>query len=96
MPHKHHRKPSPWPKILVIGGLALLVLAVWSFKPKSQPAAPAAGESQLAEVLLDQALAEKRPTLAFFHSNNCYQCQVMMETVTQAERELENLPRQNP
>jgi thiol:disulfide interchange protein len=83
MPRKHHRKPSYLPQILAIGGLALLVIAILAFKEKPQAATPTASASDSAEVRLDRALAENRPTLAFFHSNTCHQCQVMMETVAQ-------------
>lgn len=39
---------------------------------------------------LQNALAERRPTLAFFHSNNCQQCIVMMEIVGQVYPEFAN------
>jgi thiol:disulfide interchange protein len=83
MPKQHHRKPSHLPQFLAIGGVALLVLAVFAFKEKPQAAVPTANPIEPAEAQLDRALADHRPTLAFFHSNNCKQCLIMIETVSQ-------------
>ncbi len=93
MPKKHHRKPSRLPQILAIGGLALLVVAILAFKEKPPAVAPtnanpnnkfaATAATESAQAQLARSLAENRPTLAFFHSDTCHQCQVMMETVSQ-------------
>ena len=83
MSKKHHRKQSRLLPILVLGGLALLVVAILLLKPEPQIATPTASANEYAEAQLDRALAENRPTLAFFHSNTCHQCQVMMEIVGQ-------------
>jgi len=99
MPQKRkchlNRKPSRLPQILAIGGLALLVVVILAFKDKSQTAVPTVTTAQttgneLPQAQLDRALAENRPTLAFFHSTDCHQCQVMMETVAQVFPEYTN------
>jgi thiol-disulfide isomerase/thioredoxin len=48
---------------------------------KPQPDAPTA--DMLPEAQLNYFIAAKKPTLAFFHSNNCVQCIKMMEVVEQ-------------
>jgi thiol:disulfide interchange protein len=83
MPHKDNRKTSRLPKILAIGGIVLLVIAILALKEKPQTATPAANPNQSPQAQLDRALQAGRPTLAFFHSDNCQQCIVMMETVAQ-------------
>jgi len=83
MPKRHHRKPSRLPQFLAILGVVVLVLAVIIIKEKPQEATPAANPSELAEVQLDRALQAGQPTLAFFHSNNCRQCIIMIDTVSQ-------------
>ncbi len=83
MPKRHHRKPSRLPQFLAILGVVVLVLAVIIIKEKPQAATPAANPSELAEVQLDRALQAGQPTLAFFHSNNCRQCIIMIDTVSQ-------------
>ena len=83
MPKKHHRKPSKLPRLLAIGGIALLVIAILALKESPQEAASTADPNEPAEAQLDRALQDGQPTLAFFHSDNCQQCIVMMETVAQ-------------
>ena len=83
MPKRHHRKPYRLPQFLAILGVVVLVLAVIIIKEKPQEATPAANPSELAEVQLDRALLAGQPTLAFFHSNNCRQCIIMIDTVSQ-------------
>lgn len=84
MPKRRHRKPSRWPQFLAIGGLALLIIAVLVLKDKPQEAAaPTASAGDLPSAQLDRALAEHRPTLAFFHSYNCQQCIMMIDIVEQ-------------
>jgi len=55
----------------------------------SQPAAtdPAPGEPP--EAQLERLLIAGKPTLAFFHSNNCVQCIKMMEVVEQVYPEFD-------
>ncbi len=83
MPKQHHRKPSRQTQFLAIGGVALLVLAVFVFKEKAQTAVPIANSTEPAEVQFDRALADRQLILAFFHSNNCRQCLIMIDTVSQ-------------
>jgi len=83
MPRKRRRKPSRLPQFLAIVGVALLVVAILVFKEKPQAATPAANPNESPQAQLDRALQAGQPTLAFFHSNNCQQCIVMMETVAQ-------------
>lgn len=61
----------------------------------SQPAATAPGVQESAlldeppEAQLDRFLIAGKPTLAFFHSNNCVQCIKMMEVVEQVYPEFD-------
>jgi thiol-disulfide isomerase/thioredoxin len=82
MPKKKRRKPSRWPQILIISGIFLLALVILALKNQSQPEAPAS-TSALPEAQLERALSAGKPVLAFFHSNNCEQCIIMIETVDQ-------------
>ena len=86
MPKKPLHKPSRWPQILAVGGLALLVMVILLFKPKPPASTPAAAGDLPADQL-QNALAEHRPTLAFFHSNNCHQCIEMTKIVAQVHPE---------
>lgn len=63
----------------------MLVLVVIALKSQlDEPAIQAAREAEaLPAVQLQRALQAGQPTLAFFHSNNCYQCLVMIDTVDQ-------------
>ena len=77
---KKHRKPSRLPQLLILGGVILLALFVLALKDGSQPEAPT-NSSDLPQAQLDAALNAGKPALAFFHSNNCEQCIIMVETV---------------
>lgn len=87
MPKSHRRsrkhKPSRWPQVLVVIGLGLLVILVLALKDKPAQSAPEAGDGDLPSAQLERALDDHRPTLAFFHSNNCYQCIEMIGIVEQ-------------
>jgi hypothetical protein len=77
-------KPSRTPQLLVIGGVGLLVIMILVFKQiRNTSINPEVGVGELPVMQLDRALRAGQPTLAFFHSNNCQQCIVMMETVAQ-------------
>jgi thiol:disulfide interchange protein len=56
--------------------IAAIILVI-----KNQPEKVPPTNSEPAEVQLDYYLGERKPTLAFFHSNNCYSCLVMVERV---------------
>jgi thiol:disulfide interchange protein len=79
---KTNRTPSRLPQILILSGVILLVLVVFALKGSSQPEA-ITSSSKLAQAQLDAALNAGKPTLAFFHSNNCKQCIIMVKTVAQ-------------
>ena len=92
---KKHRSESktPWPQIAVVAGLVILIGGVLVAKQTQSAALPtvvAPSPTQAAslppglpEQQLDQLLAEKRPTLAFFHSTTCQQCIDMTQIVQQ-------------
>ena len=79
---KSHHKPSRLSQFLILGGVILLALFVLALKDGSQPEAPA-NSGELPQAQLDAALYEGKPSLAFFHSDNCEQCINMIETVGQ-------------
>jgi thiol:disulfide interchange protein len=83
VPKRQPHKASKLPQILAIAGLVIVVLAIFLIKGKLQVAQPTVDPNASAEVQLDQALANHRPTLAFYHSNNCKQCLIMIDTVNQ-------------
>jgi len=91
MPKRSQRKPSRWPQILAIGGLALFVVAALVLKGKPQEVVPTAGAGDLPSAQLESALAEHQPTLAFFHSNNCQQCIEMIGIVEQVYPEFSDI-----
>jgi thioredoxin-like negative regulator of GroEL len=78
---KRRRQPSRMPQFFILGGLLVLAAAILVLKEKPQPAPLASNSDMLAEVQLDLALEARQPVLAFFHSNNCQQCLVMVDTV---------------
>jgi thiol:disulfide interchange protein len=65
------------PTFLILAGIALLLVAVFTLKNNDSPSASAASlESQL-----EEALVAKRPTIVFLHSTDCIPCKAMMDTV---------------
>ena len=80
----HHKKTNHLPRILVVAGVLTLAAVLLLLKAGSNnQAQTTAVAGDLPANQLQNALTEHRPTLAFFHSNNCHQCIVMMETVGQ-------------
>jgi thiol-disulfide isomerase/thioredoxin len=82
MPNKTDEKPSHVLRYLILTGVILLALGVLALKDRSRPEAPKS-TSALPEAKLERALSTGKPALAFFHSNNCEQCIIMIETVDQ-------------
>lgn len=77
MPKPERRVQKSPSTLLILAGIALILIGVFTFKNgKDSSASAAALESQL-----DQALAAKRPTFVFLHSLNCVACKEMMKTV---------------
>lgn len=80
---QRRRQPSRMPQFFILGGLLVLAAAILVLKEKPQPAPLASNSDMLAEAQLDLALESRQPVLAFFHSNNCQQCLIMVDTVAQ-------------
>jgi thiol:disulfide interchange protein len=89
MSKKSLRKPSRLPQFLIIGGVVLLVLLFLLLKDRS-PAEVPASAGALPQAQLEDALRAGKPALAFFHSNNCKQCIIMIETVEQVFPEFDS------
>ena len=86
MPVKKKTKSNPnpsglLPKILILGGIVLIVAVM--FLVKNQPSQSAAPTGESPEAQMDRYLEEEKPIFAFFHSTDCHSCIVMMETVDQ-------------
>jgi thioredoxin-like negative regulator of GroEL len=79
---KTHHKSSHLPQYLIFAGVVLIAFVLLVLKDRSQPEAPAS-TSALPQAQLERALSASQPALAFFHSNNCEQCIIMIETVDQ-------------
>jgi hypothetical protein len=90
MSHKRNWKTSPLPKILAIGGITLLVIAILAFKEKPQAASPTANPNAPAEAQLDRALQAGQPVLAFFTLGDGCECQ--MNVIRSAEAQLADWP----
>jgi len=72
-----HRQPPT--TLLILGGIALLLIAVFALKSGNDtPASTASLEARL-----DQALKDGRPTFVFLHSLDCIPCKEMMGTVAE-------------
>lgn len=89
---KHsHPKLSRLPQFLILGGVILLAVMILALKQDKTPAgASSTSTSALPEAQLDRALQAGEPVLAFFHSNDCQQCIVMIDVVAQVYPEFEN------
>lgn len=69
-------------KLLAIAVLLLLAAAFLALKTEPS-AAPTRAMSNLPVIQLDQALANHKPVLAFYHSNTCDSCIQMIDIVQQ-------------
>ena len=86
---KNYSKSSPWPKIFILAGIALIITVIIIVKNQSveQPGSTA---NQTAEALLDQYLEEGKQIFVFFHSNNCQSCIDMIAVVNQVYPDYKN------
>ncbi|GAB4489441.1 MAG: thioredoxin family protein [Anaerolineales bacterium] len=75
---KQLAKKQP-PTLLILGGIALLLIAVFAFKSGGNTS----DSRNSLENQLNQALTEHRPTFVFLHSLECIPCKAMMEVVDQ-------------
>jgi thiol:disulfide interchange protein len=88
---RHRIKTSRTPQILILAGVALLVIMLLIFKQTQNSSdGIKANAGELPAVQLDRALLAGQPALAFFHSDNCEQCIVMMEIVARVHPEFSN------
>lgn len=88
---RRKKKPNNLPGVLIVGGVIALAAVVLLLKVagESQTQTTAASAVLPADQL-QNALAEGRPTLAFFHSNNCRQCIDMIGIVNQVYPEFDH------
>jgi thioredoxin-like negative regulator of GroEL len=83
---RHHQQVKLW-QFLILGGVAVTVIAILLIKqaPASPPptalAAGVGATNELPEVQLMRALQARKPTLAFFHSTTCDSCKEMTAIV---------------
>lgn len=74
------------PTFLILAGIALLLVAVFTLKNNDSSSVSAASlESQL-----DEALAARRPTFVFLHSLDCIPCKAMMDVVAEVYPEFQD------
>jgi thiol-disulfide isomerase/thioredoxin len=76
------RRTSQLAQLLIVSGVILLAAVILALKgrPGTKPPSP---NALLPEIQIEQALSSGEPTLAFFHSNNCEQCLIMIDIVEQ-------------
>lgn len=79
--HSNRKKHAPKnpPTLMILTGIALVLVAVFTLKNNNNPSTSAA----LLEAQLDEALAAKHPTFVFLHSTDCIPCKAMMDTVSE-------------
>ncbi len=82
MLEKQKHKTSRIAQLLVLAGVLVFAFAVLALKNEFKAEIPV-NSGQPPMMQLDAALNAGRPTLAFFHSNTCEQCIIMVETVGQ-------------
>ena len=81
---KHNRQISV---VLILVCLAAMVVFILSSKTPDPETTLTTNES--AEVMFDRLMEEGTPTFVFFHSTNCKQCILMMDTVAKVYPEFE-------
>lgn len=78
-----HKKPN-YAQLMIVTGMIILagvVLLLKIQKPATAETQPSSGQTP--EIQLTNALKAGKPTLGFFHSDNCDSCIQMMEIVAQ-------------
>jgi thioredoxin-like negative regulator of GroEL len=81
---RRSKKKNYLGRILIVVGVAVLAAVVLILKVGNNPQVQTADTSgDLPATQLQNALAEHRPTLAFFHSYTCQQCIEMIGIVEQ-------------
>jgi thiol:disulfide interchange protein len=78
-------------KILTLVGIFILISGLLLLKSRSEKSVDITVDS--AEAQLDQFLVAGEPVFAFFHSNNCHSCMVMMDTVDEVYPEFQDMVR---
>jgi len=79
---RRYKKKNNLARILIVVGVAVLAAVVLILKAGNNPQVPPGDISgDLPATQLQNALAEHRPTLAFFHSYTCQQCIEMIGIV---------------
>lgn len=73
-------RTSQFAQLLIVSGVLLLVAVILVLKGRPGTTAPASSAG-LPEAQIDQAISSGEPTLAFFHSDNCEQCLIMIDIV---------------
>jgi thiol:disulfide interchange protein len=76
---RKHRASKKPPTLLILAGIALLLVAVFTLKNNDNSSVSAVS----LEAQLDEALAAKHPTFVFLHSTDCIPCKAMMDTVAE-------------
>ncbi|NMC12582.1 MAG: thioredoxin family protein [Chloroflexi bacterium] len=84
MPKKYRpKKKNNKNNILILIGVIVIIFLVLLIKPEKNQSQTASPNDGLPADQLKQALSDNQPTLAFYHSNNCYQCIEMIKIVEQ-------------
>jgi thiol-disulfide isomerase/thioredoxin len=78
------KKTPLWSQVLIITSLLLLAVFVMVFKRSPGPGPVSSKPSDLPKAQLERALADGKPTLAFYHSVTCEQCKQMMKAMDEA------------
>lgn len=76
--HKRRASKNP-PTLLILAGIALLLVAVFTIRNNGNSSTSAAP----LEAQLDEALAAQHPAFVFLHSTDCIPCKAMMDTVAE-------------
>lgn len=72
-------KTNLLPRLLILAGIVVVAVSIILIKNQSDEGIAAVNETP--EQQFDQYLEDQKPFFAFFHSNNCESCLVMMDMV---------------